>query len=122
MNAIVNHRESFWTDVGAVTDIPRRGARRVPSPLGAVAVFRTGDGAIFALMDKCPHKQGPLSDGMVHGASVSCPLHGFVIDLATGEPTGADKGKGCTPVVPVRVVEGRIFLALPCPAPADSFA
>jgi len=122
MNAILVHRESFWTDVGTVTDIPRRGARRLPSPQGPVAVFRTGDGAIYALMDKCPHKQGPLSEGIVHGASVSCPLHGFVIDLATGEPTGADKGKGCTPTVPVRVVDGRILLALPCPPPADRLA
>jgi nitrite reductase (NADH) small subunit len=99
-----------WTDVGAVTDIPRRGARRVPTPEGVVAVFRTGDGAVFALRDRCPHKAGPLSQGIVHGRHVTCPLHGMVIDLATGEPTGADAGKGCAPPVPLRVEDGRILL------------
>ena len=100
-----------WTDVGAVTDIPLRGARRVPTPEGDIAVFRTGDGQVFALRDQCPHKGGPLSQGIVHGHAVACPLHNWNIDLASGEPMGADKGKGCTPVVPLRVEGGRILLA-----------
>ena len=99
-----------WTDVGAVTDIPLRGARRVPTPEGDIAVFRTGDGQVFALRDQCPHKGGPLSQGIVHGHAVACPLHNWNIDLSSGEPMGADKGKGCTPVVPLRVEGGRIFL------------
>ena len=102
-----------WVDVGAVVDIPRRGARRVATPFGDIAVFRTGDGAVFALRDRCPHKQGPLSQGIVHGAFVTCPLHGWVIDLATGEPTGADAGKGCAPPLAVRVEDGRVLLAPP---------
>jgi nitrite reductase (NADH) small subunit len=102
--------DQFWIDVGAVTDVPLRGARHVPTPGGAVAVFRTGDGKLFALRDLCPHKAGPLSQGMVHGHAVACPLHNWTIDLATGEPTGADRGKGCTPVVPLRVRDGRILL------------
>ena len=102
-----------WIDVGAVTDIPRRGARRVATPSGDIAVFRTGDGQVFALRDRCPHKQGPLSQGMVHGRSVTCPLHGWTIDLASGEPTGADAGKGCTPIVPVRIADGRVLMAGP---------
>ena len=101
-----------WTDVGAVSDIPARGARRVPSPLGDIAVFRTGDGQVFALIDRCPHRGGPLSQGIVHARSVTCPLHGRVIDLATGEGMGADKGDGCAPVVPLRVIEGRLWLGL----------
>ena len=100
-----------WTDVGAVTDIPLRGARRVPTPEGDIAVFRTGDGQVFALRDQCPHKGGPLSQGIVHGHAVACPLHNWNIELATGEPMGADKGKGCSPVIPLRVEGGRIFLA-----------
>jgi nitrite reductase (NADH) small subunit len=109
MNAIVND-PTLWTDVGAVTDIPLRGARRVPTPTGDIAIFRTGDGAIYALKDSCPHKQGPLSQGIVHGHAVACPLHNWSIDLATGEPMGADRGKGCTPVAPVKVRDGRILL------------
>ena len=108
MNAMVI--EQMWIDVGAVTDIPRRGARRVSTPSGDIAVFRTGDNEIFALVDKCPHKGGPLSQGIVHGHSVTCPLHNWVIDLASGEPTGADAGKACTPTVPVLVEQGRIFI------------
>jgi nitrite reductase (NADH) small subunit len=101
-----------WIDVGAVTDVPRRGARRVPSPHGDIAIFRTGDGEVFALMDKCPHKGGPLSEGIVHGRAVTCPLHAWNIDLATGEAMGADKGKGCAPVVALRVEDGRLLLSL----------
>ena len=111
MNAHV--KVPVWVDVGAVTDVPRRGARRVPSPRGDIAIFRTGDGEVFALMDACPHKGGPLSQGIVHGHGVTCPLHSWVIDLATGQPTGADAGKGCTPVVPVLVKDGRVLLAQP---------
>ena len=112
MNAIVKMPDVIWTDVGAVTDIPRRGARRVPSPQGDIAIFRTGDGKVFALLDKCPHKGGPLSQGIVHDQSVTCPLHGRVIDLATGEGRGADKGQGCAPVVPLEVLDGRLMLGL----------
>jgi nitrite reductase (NADH) small subunit len=110
MNALVND-SSLWIDVGAVTDVPRRGARRVSTPQGDIAIFRTGDGEVFALRDKCPHKGGPLSQGIVHGRSVTCPLHAWNIDLSTGEPTGADAGKGCAPTVALRVENGRLLLA-----------
>ena len=108
-----------WIDVGRVAEIPLRGARRVSTPFGDIAVFRTGDGGVYALRDRCPHKNGPLSQGIVHGRSVTCPLHAWNIDLATGEPTGADAGKGCTPTLRVRVTEeGRVLIAGPA-APAD---
>ena len=110
MNALFNPA-TLWIDVGAVMDIPRRGARRVKTPAGDIAVFRTGDNEVFALRDQCPHKQGPLSEGIVHGRSVTCPLHAWNIDLATGHPTGADAGKGCAPTVAVRLENGRILLA-----------
>jgi len=111
MNALVLDMAA-WTDVGAVADIPLRGARRVPTPRGDIAVFHTGDGQVFALWDACPHKGGPLSEGIVHGHAVACPLHNWIIDLATGEPTGADRGKGCAPVVHLKVEDGRILLAV----------
>jgi nitrite reductase (NADH) small subunit len=110
MNAIVKD-STLWIDVGAVTDVPRRGARRVSTPRGDIAIFRTGDGEVFALRDQCPHKHGPLSQGIVHGRTVTCPLHAWNIDLATGQPTGADAGKGCTPTVALRVEHGRLLLA-----------
>lgn len=109
MNALVTD-PILWTDVGAVSDVPMRGSRRVPSPEGMIAIFRTGENEVYALKDRCPHKGGPLSQGIVHGRAVACPLHNWSIDLATGEPMGADRGKGCTPTVPLKVVEGRILL------------
>jgi nitrite reductase (NADH) small subunit len=112
MNALVKAPLIHWTDVGAVTDIPWRGARRLPTPDGDIAVFRTSDNKVFALRDACPHKGGPLSQGIVHGQSVTCPLHGRVIDLATGEGVGADNGMGCAPVLPLEVRDGRLFLGL----------
>ena len=112
MNAIVAPPAIAWIDVGAVTDIPRRGARRLKGPQGPIAIFRTGDGQVFALLDRCPHKGGPLSQGIVHGASVTCPLRNRVIDLATGESLGADAGQGCAPVVPLKVAEGRLLIGL----------
>ena len=98
-----------WIDVGAVADVPERGARVVRTPAGDIAVFKAGDGTLFALRDRCPHKGGPLSQGIVHGRSVTCPLHNWVISLETGEAQGADSG--CAGSIPVRVETGRILLA-----------
>jgi len=113
---VVSQDSIIWTDVGAVTDIPLRGARRVPTPQGDIAVFRSGDGEVFALRDHCPHKGGPLSQGIVHGHAVTCPLHNWIIDLATGAPTGSDSGKGCAPRVPLRLDNGRVLLGAARPA------
>ena len=112
MNAMV----SDWVEIGLETEIPFRGARIVNAPSGDIAVFRAADGAIFALRDKCPHKGGPLSQGIVHGHGVTCPLHNWVISLETGEAQGADKG--CTPKIPVKVEAGRVLLAASAFAPA----
>lgn len=100
-----------WRDICALDDIPQRGARRVEGGAEPIAVFRTGDDRVFALVDRCPHKHGPLSMGIVHGHSVTCPLHAWVIDLSSGEPTGADSGKGCAPKIEARVQDGRVLLA-----------
>ena len=102
--------EKTWIDVGALSDIPVRGARVVKSALGCVAVFRTSAGEAFALEDRCPHKGGPLSQGIVHGNSVTCPLHNWVISLASGEAQGADKGAVKT--IPLRIEDGRLLLDL----------
>lgn len=98
-----------WLDVGAVTDIPLRGARTVTVPDGDdIGIFRTGDDRVFALVNRCPHKHGPLSQGIVHGAAVSCPLHNWRISLETGEALGDDRG--CVPTIPVRIETGRVLL------------
>lgn len=103
--------DALWIDVCAVDDIPLRGARRIAGAGSPIAVFRTGDDQVYALEDRCPHKQGPLSTGIVHDASVTCPLHTMRISLVTGELMGADAGKGCAGVVRVRVVSGRVQLS-----------
>ncbi|MHC1550478.1 nitrite reductase small subunit NirD [Phyllobacterium sp. K27] len=83
---------SEWIAIGSINDIPRRGARCVMTPQGKIAVFRTMEDQVFAIDDHCPHKGGPLSQGIVHGASVTCPLHNWVISLETGKALGADEG------------------------------
>lgn len=99
-----------WVHVGSVEDVPRRGARRVRSGEATIAVFRTQDDRIFAIEDRCPHKQGHLSEGIVHGDCVTCPLHNWVISLATGKAQGADQGQALT--YPVRLTDGQIFIDL----------
>ncbi|MGB8363855.1 MAG: nitrite reductase small subunit NirD [Rhizomicrobium sp.] len=101
----------LWLDVGMLSYIPRLGARVVATSEGPIALFRTADDRVFALKDKCPHRGGPLSQGIVHGGHVTCPLHGWNIVLATGEAVAPDQG--CTPVISVRVEGGRIQLKLP---------
>jgi nitrite reductase (NADH) small subunit len=99
-----------WIRIGALTDIPRRGARCVATPQGRIAVFRTAEDQVFAIEDRCPHKGGPLSQGIVHGASVTCPLHNWVISLETGKALGADEGAVRT--VPVKVEGEQLFITL----------
>ena len=96
-----------WIDLGAITDIPLRGARIVKTELGCVAVFRTDDNEVFATSDRCPHKGGPLSEGIVHGRKVTCPLHNWVFSLETGEAQGADDGQIAT--FPTRILDGRVM-------------
>ncbi len=99
-----------WIAIGTVDDIPRQGARVVMTKAGAIAVFRTVDDEIFALRDKCPHKGGPLSQGIVHGRKVACPLHDWKIDLASGRAVAPDEG--CAARFAVRVCDGLVNLSL----------
>jgi nitrite reductase (NADH) small subunit len=98
-----------WIELGRIEAVPQRGARCITTPTGKIAVFRTANDQVYAMDNRCPHKGGPLSEGIVHGSSVTCPLHNWVFDLATGEAQGADEGKVRT--YPVKVENGRIFLA-----------
>ena len=97
-----------WFDLGKLELIPKRGARTVKTARREIAVFRTANDEVFALENKCPHKGGPLSEGIVHGRKVVCPLHNWTISLEDGEATGADKG--CARSFATKIENGRIFI------------
>ncbi|HET7596577.1 MAG TPA: nitrite reductase (NAD(P)H) small subunit [Burkholderiales bacterium] len=100
-----------WARACALDDIPVPGARVLRRPAGLdIALFRTAVDRVFALIDQCPHKGGALSQGMVFGERVACPLHGWVIELATGSAVAPDEG--CATRIPVQVVEGDVFVDL----------
>ncbi len=100
---------SDWTAICRIDDIPLLGSRRVTRAQGAaVAVFRTATDKVFALLDRCPHKGGPLSQGIVYGESVACPLHNWSIGLCDGAAAAPDEG--CTPKFSVQIVDGVVHL------------
>lgn len=99
----------MFTDICPLEDIPKLGARRVRRADGTeIAIFRAEDDHVFALLDKCPHKGGPLSQGIVYGHKVACPLHNWSIELDSGCAAAPDEG--CTPRFSVKVENGRVLL------------
>jgi nitrite reductase (NADH) small subunit len=127
----MNATSEGWIEVCSVDQVPQDGARVVERGRGvaAVAIFRCGDGALFALEDLCPHRGGPLSQGIVYGHRVACPLHNWSIELASGEAVAPDQGSARS--YPVRVAKGRIWLqaaalasagAAPAPPPCPASA
>lgn len=108
MNTMNN--EALWVDAGPVDAIPSPGARRLPTEQGTIAVVRTGSGTVYAIGDSCPHKGGPLSQGMVFGEKLQCPMHDLVIDLKTGFAVAPDTGAVST--YPVRIENGRIRVGM----------
>ena len=99
----------IWIEVCAVQDIPVLGSRVVErSPGDNIAVFRNSEDKVFALLDRCPHKGGPLSQGIVFGERVACPLHNWSIELGTGCALAPDSG--CTRAFAVKVEAGKVFL------------
>lgn len=102
---------SQWVAISALEAIPVLGSRVVKVDSGTdIAVFRATDDSVYAIRNACPHKQGPLSEGIMHGTSVTCPLHNWKIDLASGSAFAPDEG--CTNVFPVKVEEGKVLLQL----------
>lgn len=100
---------SEWISICTIDDIPVLGARRVARAQGLdVAVFRNADDEVFALLDRCPHKGGPLSQGIVFGRSVACPLHNWTIGLCDGQAAAPDEG--CTPRFNIKVEAGEVWL------------
>lgn len=102
---------SYWKLICALEDIPPLGSRVVkPASGGDIAIFRNAENEVFALHDKCPHKNGPLSQGIVHGRKVTCPLHGWNIGLDDGQAVAPDVGS-CGKFE-VKVEAGQVFLAV----------
>ena len=107
MSAVMNDE---WVEVEVISDIPKQGARVVNTDEGDIAIFRTDEDEIFALRDKCPHKGGPLSQGIVHGKKVACPLHNWNIHLDTGMAVAPDEG--CAARYPVKLEGDKILMCL----------
>ena len=99
-----------WIAIAQTEEIPRLGARKLLAGNHEIAVFRTGNDQIFAVRDRCPHRGGPLSQGIVHGQAVSCPLHNWKIDLQSGDVQGPDQG--CVHTYETKVDDGVIYLNL----------
>ncbi|MGD8925932.1 MAG: nitrite reductase small subunit NirD [Thioalkalispiraceae bacterium] len=99
-----------WIEIGVLNDIPQLGARVVTSDFGNIAVFRTAEDKVYAIKDECPHKQGPLSQGIVHGDRVACPLHDWKIHLDTGLAVAPDEG--CAATYPVKLEGEKLFISL----------
>ncbi|MBI3431114.1 MAG: nitrite reductase small subunit NirD [Hydrogenophilales bacterium] len=99
-----------WLDVCAMADIPKLGARVLRHGDFDIAVFRNADDEVFALEDRCPHKGGPLSQGIVHGKRVTCPLHNWNVELDSGCAVAPDEG--CAREFPIKVEGGRVWLDL----------
>ena len=110
MNTAKQNSQNNWIEIGTLADIPKQGARVVRTPDGDIAVFRTLDDEVFALRDQCPHKGGQLSQGIVYGNKVACPLHDWKINLDTGLAVAPDEG--CAARFPVKLEDGRVWLSL----------
>ena len=105
------HADRDWKPICSIDAIPRLGARRVRRDAGPdVALFRAADDHVFALLDRCPHRGGPLSQGIVFGHSVACPLHNWTIELADGCARAPDVG--CALTFAVMVEAGQVYLDL----------
>lgn len=110
MSAVMKTKAITWTRVCALEEIPQLGARVVKSAHGNIAVFRNAEDEVFALLDKCPHKGGPLSQGIVFGRKVACPLHNWNIGLDDGNAVAPDHG--CARSFAAKLDNGVVFLNL----------
>jgi nitrite reductase (NADH) small subunit len=110
MQTLAKKQMNSWIEVGTLADIPKQGARVVRTQDGDIAVFRTAEDELFALRDRCPHKGGQLSQGIVYGNKVACPLHDWKISLDTGVAVAPDEG--CAARFPVRLDGETVFLSL----------
>jgi len=99
-----------WIEVGTLEDIPKLGSRIIEGPEGDIAIFRNSKDEVFALKDSCPHQQGPLSQGIVHDKTVTCPLHNWKIELDTGKVKAPDEG--CTGTYDIKIETDKVFISI----------
>ncbi|HEC26335.1 MAG TPA: nitrite reductase small subunit NirD [Gammaproteobacteria bacterium] len=109
MNAVVSESND-WLEIGKIEDIPKLGSRVVKRAEGDIAIFRNSDNEVFALLNRCPHKGGPLSEGIVYGKTVTCPMHNWCLGLNNGEAVAPDEG--CAPTYPIKIEGEKVFLSL----------
>ena len=101
---------SNWLEITDLNSIPVLGSRVVETDTVNIAIFRGTNDNVFAIKDECPHKKGPLSQGIMHGDSVTCPLHNWKISLISGEALGVDEG--CTNTYQAKVENGKVLLQI----------
>ena len=97
-----------WIEITKLEEIPVLGSRIIETDTMNIALFRGTDDSVYAIKDACPHKNGPLSQGIMHGTSVTCPLHGWKIDLNSGKALGPDEG--CTNIFETKVENETVYL------------
>jgi nitrite reductase (NADH) small subunit len=98
-----------WIRITQTEDFPLREGRAVPLGGEEIAIFNLGD-KFLAVGNRCPHRGGPLADGIVAGESVVCPLHGWKVCLASGEVSRPQEQNACTRTFPVKVTDGIVYV------------
>lgn len=104
-----------WLKVAPLQDIQKLGARVVRTQNSEgdaleIGVFRLDDDSIFAINNRCPHKGGPLSEGLVYGDKIACPMHSWKISLVNGKAEEPDEGK--VACYQTKVEAGMVYLKL----------
>lgn len=110
MNERLNER--YWIWITEVGNIPPREGRAVTVAGRELAIFNLGD-RFVAVDNRCPHKGGPLADGIVSGDTVVCPLHGWRIGLGAGAVERPEGESACVERYPTLVDNGVIVVGLP---------
>lgn len=105
-------RAKRWIRITECSNIPLREGRSVSAGGHDIAVFNLGD-RFLAIENQCPHKGGPLSDGIVSGNAVVCPLHAWRADLETGAVLNSGSARSCLKTFATRIDAGVVMLELP---------
>lgn len=109
-----------WVRLTLCANIPLREGRAVRIEDYEIAIFNLGD-RFLATENRCPHRGGPLADGIISGEKVVCPLHARTVCLNTGQmPAAGEQGPLCVKTYPTRIVDGYVDLKIPASASASA--